>query len=323
MSQAKNNRKCYTEKEKKGFIDRFEEIKVTNPKLSARKFAESQNIPPATFAKWKKIENLDENSTGMKRRPNLYPTIEKALFKWFCQYKDAGGNISNDMLKVKYQHIYDTKNAGEDSDVTAYEVPKAMVDRFKVRYNLVNKRCFGEMRDADFEAAREFKWKDLHPDFSDWSAEKWENLVKQGRLYNSDETGLQYQQQSNTSICRKDEARDSLGRKLNKKRITFTLTVSCTGKILPLQVIHTAGVSRCMRRAGLKSAAIWQNRHNIIYHHNKKAWQTMVTFDDFIGKTAVTIAALHAGAGIGVMIIDNATSHTCNVFEVGNFKGSP
>ena len=105
------------------------------------------------------------------------------------------------MLQVKYQHLLNMKH-GEDSDVTACEVTRAMIERFKVRYNLVNKRCFGEMRDADFEAAKEFKWKDLHPDFSDWSSEKWEDLVKQGRLYNCDETGLQYQQQSYTSICR-------------------------------------------------------------------------------------------------------------------------
>ena len=78
---------------------------------------------------------------------------------------------------------------------------------------------------------------------------------------------LQYQQESTISVCRAGEKRDSLGRKLNKKRITFTLAVNCKGKIAPTQIIHNAGVSRCMRKEGLLTPAQWFARHNVVYFY--------------------------------------------------------
>ena len=76
-----------------------------------------------------------------------------------------------------------------------------------------------------------------------------------------------------------------------------------------------------MRKVGLKTPADWMDKHGLVYYNNKKAWQNMGTFTDFMEKTAEHISQIHGNTGIAVMIIDNATSHTCSMVELGSFKG--
>ena len=120
------------------------------------------------------------------------------------------------------------------------------------------------------------------------------------------------------TACRVDDRRDSLGRKLNKKRLSFSITVSCLGDIAPSQVIHTSGVSRCMRTAGVTSKAIWYSRHKLRYYFNKKAWQNATTFEDYFTETAKYLA-IHHKTGNCILIIDNASSHGISrVIDISN-----
>ena len=220
-------RKAYTEHDKKKFVDEYKEQKADQPNLSERQFAKLKGIPRTTFVKWLKVPDLDENSQNCKRRSALFTELESELYQWLSHYKNSGGIITPNMLMVKYQSLYDEKYKDDDDDDDDYIVCQGMIDRFRARFNLVLKRSYGECRDADWDAALNFKFRDMHEDFSGWTDVFWEGLVDSGRIWNLDETGLQYQQQSQMGLCRSGEPRDSLGRKLNKKRITFTMVVNC------------------------------------------------------------------------------------------------
>ena len=229
-------RKAYTEHDKKKYIDEYREQKEIQPDLSERQFAKLKGIPRSTFKKWLEVPDLDENSQACRRRSALFAELETELYEWLCHYKNSGGTITPNMLKVKYQSLYDDKYKDDDDD-DDYEVSQGMIDRFRARFKLVLRRSYGECRDADWEAALNFKFKDMHEDFAGWSDTYWEGLVDSGRIWNMDETGLQYQQESQLGLCRSDEPRDSLGRKLNKKRITFTFVVNCKETFRDIHVV--------------------------------------------------------------------------------------
>ena len=190
MSSKK--RVSYTEKDKKKYISEFNDLKSNRPELTIQEFADQHNLKRQTLSKWiHNSESYDENSQNYKKRDGLHAAMESSVHQWFCNYKNQGGIVTNDMLLCKFQQIYNEENPGNiKADGTfVYSINPTLIHRFKKRFDLVSRRCYGELKDSDWEAARNFKWKSLHDDFSDWSDDEWKYLVNQGRLWNIDCVG--------------------------------------------------------------------------------------------------------------------------------------
>ena len=106
---------------------------------------------------------------------------------------------------------------------------------------------YGEILSADYTSALNFKFRDSCPAFADKSEEWLVSMIRNGNLYNTDETGHYYDRLGSYSLVREKVKTDTFGGKLSKRRFTATICFNNLGEQMPAQIIHTSMVPKCSK----------------------------------------------------------------------------
>lgn len=163
---------------------------------------------------------------------------------------------------------------------------------FLSRNNITFKALSGESAQIDCQAA------------ADWKS-KVEDLLKNYApkdRFNCDETGLFYRQIPRKSFVRKGNP--SKGCKLAKQRISVLFCCSSTGEKLKPLVIGNAMRPRIFKKEGVTVETL-----PVIWKSNKKAWMTSEIFEEWL---ATVNTQMRKAKRKIVIVMDNATSHTCS-----------
>ena len=230
---------------------------IPNPNLPPQFSAGSKQEYPG-----KMKDAFDRYSKSSKDKKAVDPDVENKVYEWFSKRK-ATRTVLFDEIRLAYQVFYDEKypekyqsrvQRGADHEEIA--IPR--IQRFLKRKKITNRKCHGECKDADWEAAKAFRLKNAHPEFHDWTAEKFRKMVLEGRLYNADEAGLFWELFfKGKSLTRDGVKSDIYGDSIPKKRYTFTVCVSCDGRLLTPQIITTNKNHRPAVQAGVCRPEDW------------------------------------------------------------------
>ena len=173
---------------------------------------------------------------------------------------------------------------------------------FKACANLHNLKLQGEAASADNTAASEFP---------DALAE----IIREGgysaeQVLNVDETGLFWKRMPSRTYIAKEE-KSAPGHKAGKERLTLLLGGNAAGdcKLKPLLVYQSEN-PRALR-------GVWKGQLPVIWKSNKKAWVTLVLFEDwFMNHFVPEVERYCNGKGIDfkvLLVLDNAPGHPANL----------
>ena len=156
------------------------------------------------------------------------------------------------------------KRRAEKLGYNNFKASHGWLEGFKIRNQIVNKMLTGEKASAPKLVAEEYVREVLPEILSHYEPEN---------IFNADETGLYWEQTSNTSMMLKGE--DSSGKKKSKKRLTVLLICSMAGKLEPLILINSHLHPRAFRkiRQDLKRLPPC-----LKWRASKKGWMNHVIF---------------------------------------------
>lgn len=182
--------------------------------------------------------------------------FESDLVEWFNIVRAKKIAISGPMIKEKALQLAEKHNLKD------FSASNGWIDRFKKRYDIVQKKVCGEKADVNENVVK------------DWE-EKLLSLIEgysPSNIYNADETGLFYDLQPDKTLCYKNEK--CFGGKKSKMRLTVLLAVNADGtdKLKPF-VIGRAVKPRCFKNVKTLPTT---------YVANKKSWMTSSLFKDYL-----------------------------------------
>ena len=318
----------------------FERNKTSATSISKRKFSIEKKIPESTFGGWlREIIFLKSDSNGniVRTKSAEFPIIEKQVYKWFVEFKNAGNTCYFTQIVDQYRGFMNTyypmnqKFEPDENDYLVYsdeyhvEIKTARVRRFLTRHNIKNRTTHGEIRDADWNAALSFRLRSTNSHFLDWEDSKFETIPK----YNPDETGLPYRMdQCGKEMTRNGKKSDLQGKKIPKERFTVTVCISDQGHQLKPQIITKHETHRCCTAAGITTDTDWKTKVGVYKDFQGNAWQDRHTFKRYLLNIGQEIADYHGNIGEAIIIMDNARPHikalelfdNPEVIEIGEFK---
>lgn len=199
-----------------------------------------------------------EKSSKIRKSVKATPfsLLESDLVEWFNIVRAKNIAISGPLIKEKALQL------AEKHNVKDFSASNGWIDRFKKRYDVVQKKVCGEKADVNENVVKDWK-------------EKLLSLIEgysPSNIYNADETGLFYDLQPDKTLCYRNEK--CFGGKKSKIRLTVLLAVNADGtdKLKPF-VIGRAVKPRCF-----KNVKTLPTR----YAANKKSWMTSSLFRDFL-----------------------------------------
>lgn len=211
--------------------------------------------------------------------------MEQSLYNWFLQKRSIGDPVTGPMLKEKALEFNALLNGPLN-----FKASNGFLDKFKKRHNIRCIRIHGEKLSADKNASDQFC-----QDFLRYVLEKQVSL---DRIYNADETGLNWK----ISLVSREEHR-APGKKMSKERVTLMVCTNASGTHkLPLLLIGKSKRPRCFK-----------NAHSlpITYMSQSNAWMDKDLMTKWYQEVFLPeIEKVHGpNAGQCILLLDNAPSH--------------
>ncbi|XP_066956270.1 tigger transposable element-derived protein 1-like [Macrobrachium rosenbergii] len=156
--------------------------------------------------------------------------------------------------------------SGEGSASEEFSASRGWFNCFKAHANLHNVKLQGEAASADSVAAESFP--------SGLNEIIREDGYTADQVFNVDETGLFWKRMPNHTHISKEE-RSAPGHKAGKERLTllFGANASSDLKLKPL-LVYLAENPRALK-------GIFKSQLPVIWKSNKKAWVTLMVFEDW------------------------------------------
>ena len=219
------------------------------------------------------------------------PGLDKALYLWFSQKRCQGLSIFGPLLCEKALD-FNEKLGGIDSFVAS----KRWLTNFKNRHAIRQLKLEGESLSADAKAAADFK-KELIKLLQ-------EEGYSRDRIYNADETGLNWKALPNKTLASKT-ANSAPGHKVSKERVTMLVRANASGShALPLFVIAKAQKPRCFNNIFNLS---------VVYRGQKNAWMNGDLFTKWFIKDFIPNVKAHqqktSTEGKSLLLLDNHPCH--------------
>ncbi|KFD54655.1 hypothetical protein M513_04355 [Trichuris suis] len=206
--------------------------------------------------------------------------------------------VDGRMIREKALSLYEHFGTiTETPERKAFMAGKGWLASFVNRYNLKNLRVTGEAASADQESTSTFP-------------HEFQRLVgRKGYLpeqvYNCDETALFWKKMPSRTYIHKD-ARQAMGFKAFKDRLTLVLCGNAAGHMIKPGVIYRACTPRPLKNKSKESFPVfWQ--------HNRKAWMTAILFLEWLQQCFIPEVKSYLRAkGLpfkALLLIDNAPGH--------------
>lgn len=156
------------------------------------------------------LDDAADLKSRKRLRPVTHPRVDRAVYLWFLQQRDAHVPVSNEVLKEKalFFHSKMCTEAG-----CPFVAGNSWVTSFKSRHGLRNLKITGEKLSGDLAAIEPFKAK-LIDNINDLN-------ITLEQIYNADETALYYRMLPTRTLVHSRE-RNAPGRKIAKERLTIT-----------------------------------------------------------------------------------------------------
>ena len=241
-----------------------------------------------------------------KQRSGLMIEMERLLVLWLEDQNQRRIPVSLMIIQEKAKRLFEAlksqQGEGEGSESDEFSASKGWFMRFKVRANLHNLKVQGEAASADDKAASSFP---------DALAE----IIREGgysaeQVFNVDETGLFWKRMPNRTYIAKEE-KSAPGHKAGKERLTLLLGGNAAGdcKLKPM-LVYQAANPRALK-------GVWKGQLPVIWKSNKKAWVTLVLFEDWFMNHFVPEAQKYcASKGLPfkvLLVLDNAPGHPASL----------
>jgi transcription initiation factor IIE alpha subunit len=287
-SGTRKNIKNLTIKEQTEIINYKYIHKMTDNDIS-EKFSVDRSTISKIIARKDKILNIEKNvspnSNIKKICTNSIPKIECILLKWIDYYLKFRIPITDNVIKVKAQQIYDKLKETETDLPQHFNFSNGWLSKFKLRNNIIQKTLHGESGSInEIVIKTEIEKLNLL-------------LIKYGRdnIFNSDESPLFYKLNPNRTLAYKSENINGL--KKCKERITILLACNASGTIkLKPFIIGKYASPRCLKNKDL-------NKLEIQYMHSKNAWITKTIWEKYV-KYIDSQCTKES-----ILLIDNCSAH--------------
>ncbi|CAA7270543.1 unnamed protein product [Cyclocybe aegerita] len=199
------------------------------------------------------------NALSTKRvRVVTRPDVERALFLWVKHMEAKRETVTGAMLVAKRGKYEKEFNVPEDERLSG----DGWVPGFKKAHNIKEYRRHGEAGSVDLEAVARERMQAILGKFAPRDR------------FNFDETSFFAFASPDRGLA--TEAMS--GKKKDKFRITIGVACNADGsEKLPLLFIGRYAKPRCF-------GSHPPREHGFDYHHNRKAWMTMVIFDEWLRK---------------------------------------
>jgi len=251
---------------------------------------------------WKHRESLkakvDSVSQDYKRvREAEIPSLDMAVFNWFCKLRATNSPVRDDMLKMKAIQLAKQTLIGIPRPPTAeafkfinsleeFKASNGWLAGFKRRHQIKSFKVCGESGTVTEEISRACRT-------------QTQELLKEfppDNIYNCDETALLWKCLPERTLNAINSKKTGL--KQNKERITLMLCSNATGTDVrkPL-IIGKFKNPRCFKNFNLNSIGV-------TYRNNKTAWMTGSLFAEWIRDFDRSLN----GKKIA-LVLDGATSH--------------
>ncbi|XP_052071173.1 tigger transposable element-derived protein 4-like [Mytilus californianus] len=268
--------------------DKFEVVKLLDKGQKQTEICKLLNISQAQVSriKGKKDEickSIETNSNTKRKRvvSGKDAEVEKALLEWFKNARERDIPLSGQILQEKAKEL--ATQLGKDDFVAT----NGWLERWKGRNNIVYKKCHGEKKDADTEAADDWVTNVLPEILMNYNPDD---------IYNADETGLYYRAIPDGTLTEKFH--DVAGSKKSKDRITVMVAANMTDTDKrPLLVIGKSQQPRCFR--GVQHLPV-------TYKANKNAWMTSEYFKEWIKAFNNDMQRQRRHV---ILLVDNCSAH--------------
>lgn len=232
--------------------------------------------------------------THKKIRDVKHPNVEKALYLWFLQSREANVRLSDAILQAK---ALDFHKLLCETATCKFVASSGWVDKFKKRHEIRALKIAGEKLSANHELVEPFR--------TELKEIITEMNLPMDCCYNADESALYYLVLPNTTLVAETE-KTAAGQKARRDRITFMPCCNITGTNRPdLQVIGRANQPRCFKTKPIPA--------DVFYTSSKNAWQTRRLFkqwfDDVFVPSVKRFAQEKGLPEKALLVLDNASAH--------------
>ena len=303
-SGASKKRKAITMELKLDIIKRSE--KGETPTIIGKALNLSRSTVGTIVKDKERIKEHVKGSAPMKatvitkQRSGLIIEMERLLVLWLEDQNQRRMPISLMLIQEKAKSLFEMLKAekGDESEGEVFAASRGWFHRFSSRANLHNIRVQGEAASADYAAASDF------PGALAQIIREGEYSAKQ--VFNVDETGLFWKRMPGRTYIAKEE-KAAPGHKAAKERLTLLLGGNAAGdcKLKPM-LVYQAENPRAFK-------GIWKGSLPVIWKSNKKAWVTLVLFEDWFTNHFVPEVERYCVANNIpfkiLLILDNAPGH--------------
>ncbi len=280
--------------------------------------ASDLGVGTSTVSDWKKnrkqIEEWcsihpESSSSGNKSnkrktmKSSEHEMVSEALYVWFCQKRNQGLPISENILREKALLFHARLKSPDDTvpEREQFTVSHSWLDRWKKRYGVRQLKIAGERLSAESHRV----------DLDEFKRHFHKMIDRKGltaeQIFNCDETGLYYRMLPDKTLASREE-KSAPGYKKSKERLTVMACSNVTADCkLPLVVIGKSKKPRAFKK--LKDASTLP----VFYRHQKSVWMNAAIFiswfeTEFVPKVKEYLKSKDLKEE-AVLLVDNAPSH--------------
>ena len=213
-----------------------------------------------------KANALMKSTVITKKRSGLIVEMERLLVIWLEDQNQRHVPVSLMLIQEKAKKLFQALKREKGEEREEFMASKGWFSRFKARANYHNISIQGEAASADEKAASEFP-------------KVLADIIREGgysahQVFNVDETGLFWKRMPKRTYISKEE-KSAPGHKAAKERLTLLLGGNAAGdfKLKPL-LVYLSENPRAFK-------GICKSQLPVIWKANKKAWVTLVVFEDW------------------------------------------
>ncbi|XP_064092997.1 tigger transposable element-derived protein 1-like isoform X2 [Macrobrachium nipponense] len=253
-----------------------------------------------------KIVGPNETVITKQRTANLVE-METLLVTWLEDQNQRHVPVSLSMIQEKARELHKVvvKKNGEGSASEEFAASRGWFNRFKARANFRSLKLQGEAAGADQEVADRFP-------------RGLAEIIREGgysaeQVFNVDETGLFWKRMPSRTYISKEQ-KSASGHKASKERLTLLLGSNASGdfKLKPL-LVYLVEDPRALK-------GIFKTQLPVIWNSNKKAWVTLVIFEDwFVYHFVPAVEQYCASKKLPfkvLLVLDSAPCHPTNLNDL-------
>lgn len=240
--------------------------------------------------------NVEKEASSVKKmRLPSDPSLDDAVYKWFCQLRSSGMTVRGIEIQAAAERL------AKQLNITGFKASSGWLFRFRRRHNITNKKVCGESLSANVDEVEPFRI-------------QLDELLKTGQiqlsqLYNYDETGLYWRALPDTTQASKAE-KNTPGRKISKDRVSALLCANADGSHMLKPVI----VGKSKQPRAIKNV---MDKLPVHYFSSKSAWFTSDITMEWFHKKAVPEIIKHQTEVLKIpkdevkalVLLDNCPAH--------------